>query len=33
MKLLGSNKGLCINILIVSAGYTRRRKNGDSYNI
>ena len=33
MKLLGANNGLCINILIVSAGYTRKRKNEDSFTV
>lgn len=33
MKLLGANKGLCVSVFFVSAGYTRRLKGGHSVRV
>lgn len=33
MKLLGANKALCVSVYFISAGYTRKLKNGHSVRI
>ena len=33
MKLLGANNAQCVSVVFVTAGYTKRLKNGDSIKI